>query len=86
VILGFSRLLEDALWACLSQHTNRGELAEFRHCAERCIEHKRPGWKNAKQWSNTLEACAYPHIGKLDVRVIDTRFFPVDLYGKLPYI
>jgi len=47
----------------------------FRHCAERCIEDKRPEWKNAKhaaQWGSTLEAYAYPHIGKLDVRVIDT--------------
>lgn len=47
----------------------------FRHCAERCIEDKRPEWKNAKhaaQWTNTLETYAYPHIGALDVQAIDT--------------
>jgi integrase len=47
----------------------------FQACAERCIEDKRPEWKNAKhaaQWTNTLETYAYPHIGKLDVRAIDT--------------
>lgn len=32
-------------------------------------------WKNAKhvtQWTNTLEAYAYPQIGRFDVRMIDT--------------
>ncbi|MFZ6769813.1 tyrosine-type recombinase/integrase [Undibacterium sp. Di26W] len=47
----------------------------FRQCAERCIEDKRPEWKNAKhadQWINTLETYAYPYIGNLDVQTIDT--------------
>lgn len=47
----------------------------FKQCAERCIEDKRPAWKNTKhasQWTNTLEAYAYPHIGPLDVAAIDT--------------
>jgi len=66
--------------ALRTTHANarRAALAKavtFRHCAERCIEDKRPEWKNAKhaaQWGSTLEAYAYPHIGSLDVRIIDT--------------
>ncbi|MGI9520737.1 MAG: tyrosine-type recombinase/integrase, partial [Hyphomicrobiaceae bacterium] len=40
------------------------------------IENKRPGWRNAKhaaQWSSTLQNYAYPHLGHLDVRQIDTK-------------
>ncbi|MAI48118.1 MAG: DUF4102 domain-containing protein [Hyphomicrobiaceae bacterium TMED74] len=47
----------------------------FRDLAAELIENKRPGWKNAKhaaQWVSTLEAYAYPILGKMDVRTINT--------------
>jgi integrase len=47
----------------------------FKDAAERYIKAHKAGWKNAKhgaQWTATLEAYAYPHIGSLDVRAIDT--------------
>lgn len=43
----------------------------FRRCAEKFIEQKRAGWKNAKhtqQWENTLITYAYPTLGKMPVR------------------
>lgn len=46
------------------------EVRTFRECAEMLIEAKRPGWKNAKhadQWENTLEAYAYPVLGRMPV-------------------
>jgi integrase len=48
----------------------------FKVEAEAYIEAHRAGWKNAKhadQWTNTLEAYAYPHIGKLLVDEIETE-------------
>lgn len=47
----------------------------FRVAAEDYIEKHQAGWKNAKhaqQWRNTLETYAYPVIGRVDVRDIDT--------------
>lgn len=47
----------------------------FRDAALELIESKRPGWKNAKhtaQWSSTLEAYAYPKIGRLQVAKVQT--------------
>ena len=53
---------------------NRKALT-FRDAAERLIEAKQPGWRNAKhgqQWARTLEQYAYPKLGELDVAHIDT--------------
>ena len=50
-------------------------VCTFQDLAAELIESKRPGWKNAKhaaQWVSTLEAYAYPVLGKMDVRAIDT--------------
>jgi integrase len=47
----------------------------FRQCAESLIRSKEAGWRNDKhrwQWSNSLERFAYPVIGDLPVRDIDT--------------
>jgi len=47
----------------------------FAFCAERFIEAKRHEWKNAKhaqQWTNTLEQYAYPVIGMMPVKDIET--------------
>jgi integrase len=47
----------------------------FRECAERYIASHEPGWGNAvhrRQWCSTLEAHAYPVIGKLPVASVDT--------------
>jgi len=47
----------------------------FRAGAEAFITAHRPSWKNAKhaaQWPATLETYAYPVIGRLDARAIDT--------------
>lgn len=60
----------------------RAEKAEvagrtsFKQCAEKYIEANRAGWKNPKhgdQWKSTLETYAYPVIGELDVRHVDTH-------------
>jgi integrase len=45
----------------------------FSDCAKRYIEAHRKAWKNAKhasQWTNTLEAYAFPVMGKLPARLI----------------
>jgi integrase len=47
----------------------------FRDAAEALIESKRSGWRNAKhaaQWSSTLKEYAYPVLGDLDVKSIET--------------
>ena len=47
----------------------------FKDCAEKYIEAKKAGWKNAKhadQWVSTLETYSYPVFGKLPVSDIDT--------------
>src|SRR4051812_36965304 len=47
----------------------------FKAAAEALIESKRPGWRNAKhaaQWGSTLETYAYPVLGRLDVKGVDT--------------
>ena len=56
---------------------NRPEQApKFCDLAAELIESKRLGWKNAKhaaQWVSTLETYAYPKLGNLDVREIETQ-------------
>src|SRR4051794_8811534 len=47
----------------------------FKAAAEALIESRRPGWRNAKhaaQWDSTLAAYAYPRLGALDVKTVDT--------------
>ena len=47
----------------------------FQEAAEKCIASKKPEWKNAKhaqQWSNTLNAYAYPVFGDLSISDLDT--------------
>ena len=47
----------------------------FKDAALELIEHKRPGWKNAKhaaQWISTLEAHVFPKIGQLQVAKVTT--------------
>ena len=48
----------------------------FKDAAERCIENKKPEWKNkkhAQQWTNSLINYAYPILGDLSVSQIDTE-------------
>ena len=60
--------------ALRAQHEEERRTAwTFRRCAEKFIELKRPGWRNAKhaqQWENTLTTYAYPTLGKMPVRDI----------------
>ncbi len=48
---------------------------DFDSCAEKYIEAHEAGWRNAKhrqQWENSLRVHASPHVGKINVRQIDT--------------
>lgn len=48
----------------------------FEAATEELIASKQHGWKNAKhraQWSSTLAAYAYPKLGALDVKDVDTN-------------
>src|SRR5262249_50415144 len=59
----------------------------FKECAERYIADHRASWKNAKhsaQWDATLEAYAYPIIGAIAVRGIDTAAVMKVLEQQLP--
>ncbi len=47
----------------------------FAECARRYIKGHAPGWKNAKhvgQWRSTLETYAFPEIGRMPVRDVET--------------
>jgi integrase len=53
----------------------RTPALSFKAAAEALIENKRPGWRNAKhaaQWTATLETYAYPKLGALDVKAVET--------------
>ncbi|MCC6310731.1 MAG: integrase arm-type DNA-binding domain-containing protein [Trueperaceae bacterium] len=57
------------------QMAEAAKVITFEKAAEQYIAAQRDGWKNAKhgeQWTATLEAYAYPKIGKLSVADIDT--------------
>lgn len=59
----------------LAQRT-RTKLRTFKETAEALIESKKPGWRNAKhatQWTNTLKTYAYPKLGSLEVKTVDTE-------------
>jgi len=58
-----------------AKRAERDNTVHFAFCAERYIEAKRHEWKNAKhaqQWANTLEQYAYPVIGEMPVKCIET--------------
>lgn len=53
----------------------RAKALTFKKAAEELIESKRAGWRNAKhaaQWTATLESYAYPKLGDLNVKAVDT--------------
>lgn len=53
----------------------KAQAVPFEDCAQRYIDSRRAGWKNAKhadQWGSTLRTWAYPIIGKLPVGSITT--------------
>ena len=53
----------------------RVTVLTFKAAAEALIESKRPGWRNAKhawQWETTLAQLAYPKLGALDVKQVQT--------------
>src|SRR3954454_7535937 len=55
---------------------SRGTALTFKAAAGALIESKRPGWRNAKhagQWGSTLETYAYPALGRLNVKGVDTQ-------------
>src|SRR5215210_4697153 len=81
--IGLARARERAMDARRLVKEGRDPLAErgraggltFRVAAEALVESKRPGWRNAKhaaQWGSTLAAYAYPRLGVLDVKAVDT--------------
>jgi hypothetical protein len=54
----------------------RSKLRTFKDTAEALIENKKLGWRNAKhtaQWINTLKTYAYPKLGGMDVKAVDTE-------------
>jgi integrase len=57
------------------QRLDAAKAITFKECAEAYIAAHRAGWRNGKhagQWSATLFAYAYPVIGALPVRAVDT--------------
>jgi integrase len=55
---------------------SQSKLRTFKEVAETLIESKKAGWRNAKhvmQWTNTLKTYAYPKLGNLDVKAVDTE-------------
>lgn len=53
----------------------QARMMTFQQCAEAYIEAHRAGWKNAKhaeQWQATLASYAYPVLGMLNVKDVDT--------------
>ena len=67
--------LEERKQAKRAQQLAQARSITFREAAEQCIASKKPEWKNAKhaqQWSNTLNAYAYPVFGDLSVSDVDT--------------
>lgn len=58
-----------------ARRAESANTATFEDCVARYIRIHTPGWKSAKhagQWRSTLETYAYPEIGQLAVRDIDT--------------
>ncbi|GJL74549.1 integrase arm-type DNA-binding domain-containing protein [Nitrosomonas sp.] len=58
-----------------AKRAERLNIVTFSFCAEKYIDAYRHGWKNAKhaqQWTNTLTQYAYPSIGEMPVKNVDT--------------
>ncbi len=58
-----------------AKRAERLNTVTFSFCAEKYIDAYRHGWKNAKhaqQWTNTLTQYAYPIIGEMPVKNVDT--------------
>lgn len=58
-----------------SRKQRQQQALTFKECAEKYIHSKRAGWKNekhAQQWENTLATYAYPVIGTLEPKDVDT--------------
>ncbi len=58
-----------------SQRVQAASAKTFKECAEEYISSHKAGWRNAKhaaQWTSTLETYAFPEIGPLPVRDVDT--------------
>jgi integrase len=81
--IGLARACDKAMDARRLAKEGRDPLVErarapsltFKKAAEELIENKRPGWRNAKhaaQWAATLETYAFPKLGALDARAVDT--------------
>ena len=76
------KLLRDGKDPIEARHRHRqaarleaAKAMTFQDCAERYIEDRKAGWRNAKhsaQWTSTLETYAYPVFGALPVQSIDT--------------
>jgi integrase len=70
----------DPIEARREERAAGGEVAAnahtFKHCAEAFIESHEAGWRNDKhrqQWRNTLKTYAYPIMGNLPVKEVDTE-------------
>jgi integrase len=81
--IGLARAREKAMEARRLVKEGRDPLSErartpalaFKAAAEALIESKRAGWRNAKhaaQWTATLKTYAYPKLGSVDVRAVET--------------
>ena len=67
--------LEERKQVKRAQQLAQAKSITFKEAAEKCIESKKPEWKNAKhaqQWSNTLTTYAYPIFGDIAVADVDT--------------
>ena len=68
--------LEERKQVKRAQQLANAKSITFQEAAEKCIESKKPEWKNAKhaqQWSNTLTTYAYPIFGDIAVSDVDTN-------------
>ena len=68
--------LEERKQVKRAQQLANAKSITFQEAAEKCIESKKPEWKNAKhaqQWSNTLTTYAYPIFGDIAVADVDTN-------------
>ena len=67
--------LEERKQVKRAQQLANAKSITFQEAAEKCIESKKPEWKNAKhaqQWSNTLTTYAYPIFGDIALADVDT--------------
>ena len=80
--LGCRKLLQEGIDPIEQRISDRAQrnaepekIRTFQHCAEGYIKAHEKAWKSDKhvaQWTATLKAYAYPHIGALTVKEVDT--------------